>query len=84
MTTLSKLVVKLEAESAKLHSELDKTNRKLRRLQNSADKTGAVLKKAFSGIAILAAASKISKFVNAAINAQSEIRNLTARIGRLC
>jgi len=81
MTTLSKLVVKLEAESAKLHSELDKTNRKLRRLQNSADKTGAVLKKAFSGIAILAAASKISKFVNAAINAQSEIRNLTARLG---
>ena len=38
MPTLSKLVVKLEAESAKLHTELDRANRKLSRLGRTAHK----------------------------------------------
>lgn len=44
MTDLAKLVVKLEAESARLRSDLDKANNKLSRFEKSSGKAGRALK----------------------------------------
>ena len=88
MPTLSKLVVKLEAESAKLHTELDRANRKLSRLGRTAQKTnrtltGAVagMSRAVKGFVAYYAVNQLRNLATAAVDAQSEIRNLTTRLG---
>ena len=88
MPTLSKLVVKLEAESAKLHTELDRANRKLSKLGRTAQKTnrtltGAIagMSRAVKGFIAIYAVNQLRSLATAAVDAQSEIRNLTTRLG---
>jgi len=83
MPTLSKLVVKLEAESAKLHTELDRANRKLSKLGRTAQRTnrtltGAIagMSRAVKGFIAIYAVNQLRSLATAAVDAQSEIRNL--------
>jgi hypothetical protein len=43
MTDLAKLVVKLEAESAKLHKDLDRANKKLSKFEKHTGRAGKAL-----------------------------------------
>lgn len=51
MATLAKLVVRLEAESSRLQTQLDKSNKRLKRWESSASKSVDRVKKKFIGLA---------------------------------
>lgn len=51
MADLAKLVVRLEAESAKLHRDLDRSNKKLNKFERNAKRAGKALK-AFGAVGI--------------------------------
>lgn len=56
MADLAKLVVRLEAESAKLHRDLDRSNKKLSKFERNAKRAGKALK-AFGKIGVAGLAS---------------------------
>lgn len=58
---LQKLVVSLEAESSRLTSQLDKSNKRLKRWENKAGKSVDAVKKAFIGLASAVAIGSIGK-----------------------
>ena len=66
---LQKLVVSLEAESSRLTSQLDKSNKRLKRWENKAGKSVDAVKKAFVGLASAVAIGAIGKQVFSTIAA---------------
>ena len=64
---LQKLIVSLEAESSKLTSQLDKSNKRLRKWENKASKSVDKVKTAFIGLASLAAIKSIGDAVYSTI-----------------
>ncbi len=60
---LQKLIVTLEAESSKLTSQLDKSNKRLKRWENKAGKSVDNVKKAFVGLAAAVGIGAIAKSV---------------------
>lgn len=50
MTDLARLVVRMEAENAKLHSQLDKSTKKLQSFERRAAKVGRNIRKQLSGV----------------------------------
>lgn len=60
---LQKLIVTLEAESSRLTSQLDKSNKRLKKWENKAGKSVDAVKKAFIGLASAVAIGSIGKSV---------------------
>jgi len=81
MADLAKLVVRLEAESSRLHSELEKANRKLDRFGAQARRTSGVFKQAFGIMGGVIAGISFKGLIDGAVNAASEISNLSTRLG---
>jgi len=64
---LQKLVVTLEAESSRLHSQLDKSNKRLKKWENKAGKSVDKVKQAFVALASFAAVSSIGNQIKSTV-----------------
>jgi hypothetical protein len=83
MTDLAKLVVKLEAESAKLHKDLDRANKKLGRFERSAGGAGKAIKQmaAVSGVALGLVAGGVIAMGKSMLDAADKIGKLSQSTG---
>lgn len=81
MANLAKLKVLLEAESSKLRSELEKTNRKLSQFSKRAQKTANGISSAFKGIVITAAVAGTVAAFKKLIDQADELSKLSTRLG---
>lgn len=81
MVDLAKLVVKMEADSARLQKDLDKANNRLDRFGKNAKRTGDQIKKVFGGIAIALGIQKVFAATQQQENAQRQLENALRRTG---
>lgn len=83
MADLYKLQVKLEAESAKLHADLDRANKKLGRFQKSAGSAGNAIKKMgkVGAVAFTAISAAIAGMAVKSINLADKIGKLSQSTG---
>lgn len=85
MVDLAKLVVSLEAESAKLRTELDKANNKLDRFGKRADSVTSGVSKSFkalgTAIAGLAIGAGFKSLVTSSLDAADQVQKLSQRLG---
>ena len=77
MATIAKISIELAANSAKMVSELKKTNRKIDSFAKKAKKSINVMKAAF----LATAAAMTFKFAKGALDAGDEIQKLSIRLG---
>lgn len=80
MTDLAKLVVRMEAQTAQMQSELEKANRKLDRFAAQADKAGKLVAGALAAGAAAGAAA-LGVMVAKVIEAGGRLDDLSVRLG---
>lgn len=73
MADLAKLVVRLEAESSRLQSQLDKSEKRAKKWQNKTSKSVSIVKKAFIGLAGVATVGLFTKLVKDSVAAADRI-----------
>jgi len=78
---LQKLIVTLEAESSRLNSQLDKSNKRLKRWENKAGKSVDGVKKAFIGLATVASAAIFTRMVKGSIEFADSIGKVSDAVG---
>ena len=78
---LQKLIVTLEAESSKLTSQLEKSNKRLKRWENKAGKSVDNVKKAFIGLATVASVAVFAKLTKDAIQFADNIGKVSDAVG---
>ena len=81
MTDLAKLVVKLEAQSAKLTSDLEKANKRAKRWETKTKKSVNNVKGAFAALGIGIAAVKFKSFIQNQISAADAIGKTADKLG---
>ncbi len=83
MADLAKLVVKLEAESAKLHKDLERANKKLGRFEKRAGKAGKALKNfaKAGGVAMAAATASVIAMGNKFLDTADRIAKMSQSSG---
>ena len=81
MADLAKLVVRLEAESSKLHSELQRANAQINRFGKNTQSAVGMATKALAGLATVAVAQKMGAMVKEAINAGDELAKMSQKVG---
>lgn len=83
MTDLAKLVVKLEAESARLQKDLDKANNKLGRFEKHARKSGMALKNMakIGGAALVGLAGTLTVLTKKSLDLADKIGKLSQSSG---
>ena len=81
MATLAKLVVKLEAESSRLTSELEKANKRAARWENKTKRSISGVKKAFIGLGVAVAAVKFTGFIRDSLNAANKLAKVSDKLG---
>lgn len=73
MADLAKLVVRLEAESSRLQSQLDKSEKRTKRWEKKTSKSVSFVKKAFIGLAGVATVGLFTKLVKDSVAAADRI-----------
>lgn len=81
MADLAKLVVRLEAESSKLTTELERANRKLDSFGRKTESVASLAKKALGGIAAAVAVDKILEFSKSIIDAGDRLDEMSQKVG---
>jgi hypothetical protein len=81
MANLAKLVVQLEAQSSKLTSELEKSNRRAQKWEQKVKKNVTNVKGAFAALGIGIAAVKFKSFVTESIAAADQIAKMSDALG---
>lgn len=81
MADLAKLVVKLEAESSKLRSELERANAKLDRFGKNTQRTAAIATKAFGVLGTAVAAVQFTRLISDAVDAGDKLQKMSIRLG---
>lgn len=81
MADLAKLVVRLEAESSKLTTELDKANRQLANFGKKTESAVSLAKKAFAGLSVALVATKLAAMTREVINTGDELNKMSQKVG---
>ncbi len=81
MADLAKLVVSLEAETAKYRRELEKANKRLNRFARSQKKGLDIVKQGFRGLAGIVAGVSFSRIIRDSINTADNFAKLNDRLG---
>jgi len=81
MTELAKLVVKLEAQSAKLGRDLDKANKRAKRWETKTKKSVNNVKGAFAALGVGIAAIKFKNFIQNQITVADTIGKTADKLG---
>jgi len=78
---LAKLVVRLEAESSRLQTQLEKSNNRLKKWENKANKSVDGVKRAFIGLASAASVLVFARMAKNAIDAADSIAKTADAVG---
>lgn len=77
----SKLVVRLVAENAKLHRELDRSNKKLRKFSSNAKKHAGLVTKALAGIGVAIVIRQFAMLAKSALAAGDALAKTASKLG---
>jgi len=81
MADLAKLVVRLEAESSKLHSELQRANSQISRFGKNTQNAMGLAKKAIAGLSVGIVLGKLSSMAKEAIDAGDQLGKMSQKVG---
>jgi hypothetical protein len=81
MADLAKLVVSLEAQTAKYARELEKANRKLGRFERTQKRSLQNIARGFKGLAAAVAGVQFGRFIKSAIDLQDQAAKVSERLG---
>ena len=81
MADLAKLVVRLEAESSKLHSELQRANAQISRFGKNTQNAMGLAKKAIAGLSVGIVLGKLASMAKEAIDAGDQLGKMSQKVG---
>ena len=81
MTDQARLIIKLEAENAKLHRQLDTSEKKIKRFSGAARKNADLIKKAFGAIGVAVLVRQFASLTREALQLGDALAKNAAKMG---